>query len=299
MLIQETLFGTENKIEQAIETLKLFEPPEGYYMAFSGGKDSICIKELCNMAGVKYDAHYRITSVDPPELIRYIKKYHPDVEMEYPRHKDGTVATMWNLIPKVGMPPTRLVRYCCDVLKETGGKGRITVTGVRWAESVNRKNNQGKVTVYKKTKELADNANFSQTPRGGLVLLNDNTEGRELIEGCYQKNKVVLNPIIEWEDDDVWEFIRMRNLPYCELYDQGHTRIGCIGCPMNTAAAAAELQKYPKYRDNYLRAFDRMLKAYKTDKNLTWHTAQDVMDWWLGKTKDLDKPLYGQEWMDL
>ncbi len=107
-LITYTLFGTENKVEQAIETLKLFEPPEGYYLAFSGGKDSITVKELCNMAGVKYDAHYRITSVDPPELVQYIKKYHPDVSRDFPRYKDGTIANMWNLIPKMQAPPNTL-----------------------------------------------------------------------------------------------------------------------------------------------------------------------------------------------
>lgn len=171
MLVTDTLFGTENKVEKAIEALKLFEPPEGYYVAFSGGKDSVCIKALCDMAGVKYDAHYRITSVDPPELVRFIKQYHPDVSMDYPRYDDGTVATMWNLIPKKKMPPTRLVRYCCDVLKESGGEGRLCVTGVRWAESRNRKENQGLVTVYKQDKELRqktrNNPNFTETPRGG------------------------------------------------------------------------------------------------------------------------------------
>lgn len=297
-LITETLFGTENKVEKAIEALKLFEPPEGYYVAFSGGKDSITIKELCNMAGVKYDAHYRITSVDPPELVRYIKKYHPDVEMEYPRYEDGTVATMWNLIPRKKMPPTRIVRYCCDVLKESGGEGRLTVTGVRWAESANRKRNQGKATIYdpdKETREKTENSvNFTETPRGGAVLMNDNTESREVIEGCYQKNKVVLNPIIDWEDEDVWEFIHARNLPYCKLYDEGYTRLGCIGCPMNTTNAE-ELRRYPKFRDNYIRAFQRMIEARKAANLKTvWQTGEDVMRWWLAEDKDKDRPIKGQ-----
>ena len=282
-LITETLFGTENKVEKAIEALKLFEPPEGYYVAFSGGKDSITIKELCNMAGVKYDAHYRITSVDPPELVQYIKKYHPDVSLDFPRYKDGTVATMWNLIPKNKMPPTRITRYCCEALKEDGGFGRLTVTGVRWAESLNRKRNQGKATVYSPNKEtidiLKDDDNFKKTDRSGFILMNDNTESRDVIEGCYQKNKVVLNPIIDWEDEDVWEFIKMRNLPYCELYDQGYTRLGCIGCPMGTRWREKTLNAYPKYRDAYLRAFSRMLKTAKGNK--FGDTPESVMRWWL------------------
>ena len=114
----------------------------GYYLAFSGGKDSVVIKALADIAGVKYDAHYNVTSVDPPELVQFIREYYKDVKWEYPRYKDGTRATMWNLIPKKKMPPTRIVRYCCEKLKEGGGEGRFVVTGVRWAESAKRKTNR-------------------------------------------------------------------------------------------------------------------------------------------------------------
>lgn len=159
------------KVRKSIERLKLFEPEDGYYLAFSGGKDSVTCKALLDMAGVKYDATYRVTSVDPPELVRFIKDVHPDVKREIPLYNDGTPITMWNLIPKKLMPPTRLVRYCCDNLKESGGTGRITVTGVRWAESTNRKRNQGIVTFADKraakNSNLVENKDFSLTIRGG------------------------------------------------------------------------------------------------------------------------------------
>ena len=157
------------KIKASIERLKAFEPPEGYYLAFSGGKDSVVCKALLYMSGCKYDATYRITSVDPPELVQFIKTQHPDVKREYPRYSDGTVATMWNLIPRKLMPPTRIVRYCCQVLKEGGGDGRMCVTGVRKAESTNRQKNQGAVTVMGKGagRELGDNPDFMLTNRGG------------------------------------------------------------------------------------------------------------------------------------
>ena len=128
----------DQKVKKSIERLKAFEPPEGYYLAFSGGKDSVVCKALLDMSGCKYDATYRVTSVDPPELVRFIKNEHPDVVREVPRYDDGKPITMWNLIPKKKTPPTRLIRYCCQFLKEGGGDGRKMVTGVRWAESTNR-----------------------------------------------------------------------------------------------------------------------------------------------------------------
>ena len=171
MLGQIDIYG-KTKLEKTIERVKAFEPEEGYYIAFSGGKDSQCIYHLCEMAGVKFDAHYRVTSVDPPELVRFIKDHYPDVAREVPRDQDGKPITMWNLIPRKKLPPTRIARYCCAELKESGGKGRVTMTGVRWAESVNRKKNQGGVTISGKEKttrkELWDNGvNFTRTERGG------------------------------------------------------------------------------------------------------------------------------------
>ena len=133
--MEETLFGVYDKVETAIQRLRAFEPPEGYYLAFSGGKDSQCIYHLCKEAGVKFDAHYSLTTVDPPEAVYFIREHYPDVIVDRPG------ITMWQLIVKKGMPPTRKVRYCCDELKEGGGRGRIAVTGVRWEESTKRKNN--------------------------------------------------------------------------------------------------------------------------------------------------------------
>ena len=167
------------KVKDSIERLKAFQPRngEGYYLAFSGGKDSVVCKALLEMSGVKYDAHYSNTSVDPPELVRFIIEKHPDVAREFQRfpatYKNSKLAgkrvTMWNLIPEKRLPPTRLTRYCCQYLKESGGDGRKVVTGVRWAESANRRANQGIVSVFgaKAASELAENSNFTEIERGG------------------------------------------------------------------------------------------------------------------------------------
>lgn len=165
-----------DKVELAIKRLKAFEPPEGYYLAFSGGKDSQAIYHLAKMAGVKFDAHYIVTSVDPPELVKFIKEHYPDVSREIPHDEHGNPVTMWSLIPEKLIPPTRIVRYCCEELKESGGTGRFTVTGVRAGESANRKKNQGVITIPKAGKKVQktleeEKINFTQTPRGGGAKL--------------------------------------------------------------------------------------------------------------------------------
>lgn len=228
-------------MQVAIGRLREYEPPEGYYLAFSGGKDSVTIKALADMAGVKYDAHYNITNVDPPELVQFIKREHPDVMRERPK------ITMWRMIVKNGMPPTRMVRYCCKYLKETGGEGRLTVTGVRQQES------------FKRSK-------------------------RQLREaGWDNKKKQYLNPIIDWSDADVWEFIHRYNVPYCFLYDEGWKRLGCIGCPMaGSKGQARGFARWPKYKEAYIRAFDRMVKGKCQDEfRVKWNSGQDVFDWWV------------------
>ena len=91
-----------------------------------------------------------------------------------------------------------------------------------------------------------------------------------LIHRCPDHARRHLNPIIDWSTDEVWEFIHEYNIPYCPLYDEGYKRLGCIGCPMGgTAQRMHEFERWPKYKDAYIRAFDRMIKIRQgggTDK---------------------------------
>ena len=269
MIHQMNIYG-KDKVQVAIERFKTFEPKEGYYLAFSGGKDSCVIKALADLAGVKYDAHYNITSVDPPELVYFIRKHHPDVAMDRPRDKDGKVITMWNLIPHKGMPPTRVMRYCCHSLKESQGNGRFIVTGVRKAESSKRASRGGL--------EVSD---MKTGPREKYDV--DNNE-EWMVRTCMQKRQRILNPIIDWSADEVWEFIREYTVPYCELYDQGKTRLGCLGCPMQgSKGMIRDFELYPKYKALYLNAFDKMLvENDRKGLDHRWKNGQEVMDWWCG-----------------
>lgn len=119
-------------MQEAVFILQQYEPPEGYYLAFSGGKDSLVCYWLCKLANVRFDAHYNYTTIDPPELVQFVRTF-DDVEIMKPD------TCYWQLIIKNGMPPTRLARYCCKELKEQGGKERIKILGVRAEESSKRK----------------------------------------------------------------------------------------------------------------------------------------------------------------
>lgn len=240
----KNLYGMTNT-EVAIERLKTFEPQEGYYVAFSGGKDSIVILDLVRKSGVKHDVHFNITTVDPPELMRFIRNYYPEVQYHRPEK------TMWDLIVEKRMPPTRIVRYCCEYLKERGGYGRIIITGVRWQESAKRSK-------------------------------------RKMVEHCFKdKTKRYLNVIIDWSDRDVWDYIKENNLPYCSLYDEGFKRIGCIGCPMAREGRIKEFARWPRFKNQYLKTFQRCIDKRKADglqydgEFTKWDSGQAMFDWWM------------------
>jgi phosphoadenosine phosphosulfate reductase len=233
MLIEHDLFrGRIDKVQMAIDRLKLFEPAEGYYLAYSGGKDSDTILALAKMAGVKFDAHYNLTTVDPPELVYHIRK-HSEVEIHRPEE------TMWQIIARKRTLPLRQARFCCELLKEQSGEDRVVVTGIRAAESVRRAR-------------------------------------RNMNENCYKGNKKYLHVIIDWEDEDVWEFIKGNNIPYCSLYDEGWKRIGCVCCPNSNQKAQAE--RWPKIAAAYLHAVQRYWPEKQNPKH---KTPEAYFQWWL------------------
>lgn len=247
----------------------------------SGGKDSSVCKELALRAGIPFEIMHNHTTADAPETVWFVRneaKRFEDLGIKYtinmPTYK-GQRTSMWGLIPQKLMPPTRLVRYCCSVLKETGGAGRFIATGVRWAESTSRKNNRG---VYEK---------ISNNKENRIILNNDNDDKRMLFENCRLKAKRVVNPIVDWTDTDVWQFLLAAKSPVNSRYGEGWCRVGCVGCPMaGKKGREEEFLRWPKYKELYIKAFDNMLEERKRRGKLegSWRmgaTGRDVFNWWM------------------
>lgn len=253
MLVTTTLDGcTYDKVQIAIERLRAFEPLEGYWGGFSGGKDSQTIHKLAELAEISVEWHFSVTTVDPPELVRFIRAHYPDVIFDHPEK------TMWQLIESHGIPPTRLARFCCEYLKERGGEGRVVVTGVRWAESARRSK-------------------------------------RQMAESCYRKSKRYVHPIIDWSDEDVWEFHRLYGLPHCCLYDEGWPRIGCVLCPMNRNRKR-DAERWPRIANNYLKACRRAYaRSAARGKVQRWQNGDEMYAWWMS---DVRAPAPGQLRLD-
>lgn len=242
----------------------------------SGGKDSSVCKELALRSGIPFEVIHNHTTADAPETVRFVRseaKRLEDLGLQYainmPTHK-GKRVSMWSLIPQKLMPPTRLVRYCCSVLKETGGTGRFIATGVRWAESTKRKNSRG---IYEK--------NGDKEHR--IILNNDNDDRRMLFENCRLKSKRTVNPIIDWKDEDVWQFLEDAKKPVNPLYAEGLCRVGCVGCPQAGKDGRVEqFKRWPKYKDLYLIAFKNLLdERAARGMDTSWKTPEDVYNWWM------------------
>lgn len=147
--------------------------------------------------------------------------------------------------------PTRINRYCCEILKESGGMGKNTIEGVRGCESIGR-------------------------------------QGRDYIE-CDRrpsmKGSQHIYPIYDWTDEDVWAYIEERGLPVAPCYAKGMTRLGCIGCPQVTKKGVREkeFEMYPRRWDACKNAIIKGM-INNPQWKITRYTNSDgekAMQWWL------------------
>ena len=268
-------------------SLRLYKQP--LVITYSGGKDSDVLLHLAEASGIPFEVLHSLTTADAPQTVYHVRDtFHrledKGIKCTVDKHvqPDGSRITMWNLIPKQGIP-NRWSRFCCRFLKETGGTGRFIATGVRWDESFARKKNRGAFEVVTAKKE------------DKLILSNDNSEDRRLFESCQLKGKRVVNPIVDWKTDDVLDYIEAEHIQMNPLYGCGFSRVGCIGCPMaGKSSRQRDFLKYPKYKTMYIKAFERRIDEMKRrGRAMTWKTGIDVFHWWME-----DGVMPGQEVLD-
>lgn len=137
----------KDKERQTIERIRMAsEMPLSYYQkplvcTYSGGKDSDVMLELFRRAGIPFKVLHSHTTMDAPPTVYYVREVFKRLREE------GVKATihmpeisMWQLIVKKKIPPTRRQRYCCEAFKEYTVRHRFVATGVRWQESRSRTN---------------------------------------------------------------------------------------------------------------------------------------------------------------
>jgi len=198
------------------------------------------------MSGVKYDAHHSLTTIDPPELIYYMREHHADVKIDRP------AKPFLSRLAVKGFPQ-RQRRWCCEEYKERGGSGRLVMTGVRAAESPARRR-------------------------------------RAMVEHCLKdRHKKYLHVIIDWTDEDVWQFIKEKKLPYCKLYDEGWKRIGCLFCPMAGKQRKTAAERYPRYVKTFIRAFEKLHATGRESMN-RWESGEAMFWWWLNEDRKSADP---------
>jgi len=130
---QINIWGRDRE-EESIRFIREHEPEEGYYLGFSGGKDSVVLYDLALKSGVKFQAFYAATGIDPPELCRFIRDEYPEVKWIRPKRNffRGIVENC---------PPTLWKRWCCKEIKHVPLKRvplRYRLVGIRAEESSKR-----------------------------------------------------------------------------------------------------------------------------------------------------------------
>ena len=298
----------QEKINKSYEVLKLGGViSKTYYHAplvltYSGGKDSDVMLQLALecMQPDEFEVQNSHTTLDAPQTVYHIREVFKELEAKGVKTtiwnkptKNQDQTTIWDLMVKTKYPPTRFARYCCEKLKENASPNRMIATGVRAAESRNRKGRDSfQVWTNQKdkrgyfsldhVKEVFSEA-IEEAEEQNIPVETKSPWDCTFVRMAKENKKEVVNPIYEWTDDDVWNYINDRQIKVCELYSCGWKRVGCIGCPLsNRKEQLWKLGQFPQFEKAIRKTMDKMIAARKaSNMSGRWQTGEDMWLWWI------------------
>lgn len=255
--------NVQEKINYAIKLLQHYEPlalqlnQDGYFLAFSGGKDSQLLYLLAKLSGVRFRAYFSNTTNENPDNIRFIREQYPDVQLLNPKKN------FYKLVSEKGLPTINR-RYCCSILKEQAGGGFVVLTGERKEESHKR-------AQYTAISQQSRNKKRNREIKDFEAIKH------ECIKG---KDKLRLRPLLEFTEQEVFAILEQYAVPLNPCYDN-HSRIGCIFCPFAKKQEIEEFSlRFPRAKKTLLKSLQKYLD--KSDNNLL-NDAEEYFEWWLSK----------------
>lgn len=289
-----------NKIQHSVELIRkaeklalIYDPENGFYNTFSGGKDSQALYYIVKMSGVKFQTHINFTSIDPADVVRFVKTQYPSVI----RHKPQK--SIYKMAIEKGILPTMIRRWCCQEYKEIGGAGKVKLIGIRSEESVKRsKRNEVEVSAKKFSGNIEgfkewSNKQIERKKKRTLKNQDEFSAKNDNEVRCINgKDSIIISPTFNWTQKDVWYFLNnIIKAPHCKLYDEGQERIGCILCPMaSLKQIQKDIEKYPYVKKKWVNAIKEMMRNEKFDYKYTNNPnatedeiAENIFDYWICK----------------
>ena len=242
-------------------------------LGFSGGKDSQVCCDLCKRSGIEFRAFFN-HSFESNTTLRFIRKYYPEVIWRHD-HPFGFIRNI--RINHKGLLPTSQRAFCCNDYKHNSKYiDECSVVGVRKAESAKRRKRTAFETKNKTTMKLHKS------------LFSEYFE--EHCQSTGSHGIIQLKPIIDWTDENVWDYIKTHNIPVNPEYKECK-RVGCIVCPKaNFKSNYISLLRMPKLIDAFIMARE---KAERSDGvKWDWMITSDNRDY------SDDKPYYICRWLN-
>jgi len=210
---------------------------DGVYVAFSGGKDSTVLLHIVRQMFPDVPAVFNNTGLELPEIVRFVRSFDNVIELRprMPFHK---------VIEKYGWPVVS--KEQAQFIYEYRNTKSEKLRNLRWNGRAN-----GRSKISEKWKFLVDapfkigsqccdklkkdpakkfEKKTGRKPMLGVMAGESQLRRQRHVCNLYDAKRPVSKPLLRWTEEDIWAYIREFDIPYCEVYDQGWERTGCVFC---------------------------------------------------------------------
>lgn len=254
---EDFLRKKETKAVEFIKRTREKFPSSKFVVLFGGGKDSAVTAMLAKKALRKVPLLFIDTTLEFPETYEFVERFSKVHDFILLRNKEGNFyrssKDFFQLCKRLG-PPSIYCRWCCHIFKEQPVREFINdekdnniifLSGIRRLESRRRKN-------------------YSPLESGKKI-----------------RGQVLVQPILDWRDLEVWLYILWKRIEINELYKLGHSRVGCWVCPctppiMDVIRRITHYQLWAK--------FEKILIEYANENGRSEHWVKDSL-WRLRRPK--------------